>query len=69
MTLKGQPRNSEGSVEHWWFNLVTGEVEFGLQSSSSNRIGPFASEGEARRALEIIADRATAWKESETEDL
>jgi hypothetical protein len=68
MTLEGKSRSSDGTLEQWWFNLKTGLTEFGLQSASSNRVGPFASESEANRALDLIAERALAWQESESDE-
>ncbi|MDP4756744.1 MAG: methionine aminopeptidase [Aquiluna sp.] len=53
----------------YWFNTKTNKVEVGPQSLSLDRIGPFSSETEAARALEVIAERARRIKEeSERED-
>lgn len=53
----------------YWFNTKTDKVEVGPQSLSLDRIGPFSSEAEAARALEVIAERARRIKEeSERED-
>ena len=49
----------------YWFNTETGEVEIGKQSLASDRLGPFESEAEARRALEIIRERAEAIREED----
>ena len=49
----------------YWFNTETGEVEMGKQTLASNRLGPFESEAEARRALEIIQVRAAAIREED----
>ncbi len=49
----------------WWYNRKTGQVEQGPQSPSSERDGPFASREDARRAPEIIAERARKWAEEE----
>ena len=49
----------------FWFNTKTREVEFGLKSSSLDRIGPFETEQEATRAEEIVRLRAQAWLEQE----
>ncbi|MDP4756327.1 MAG: methionine aminopeptidase [Aquiluna sp.] len=53
----------------FWFNTKTNQVEVGPQSLSLNRIGPFSSEAEAARALDVIAERARRInEESERED-
>ena len=52
----------------FWFNTVTKQVERGLKSSSLDRIGPFETEEEAKRAEEIVRARSDAWKKEEAED-
>lgn len=52
----------------FWFNAKTGEVEVGFQSAASYRIGPFASREEARRALEIVRERAERIRAEELND-
>lgn len=54
--------------EKFWFNTKTNQVEFGRQSLSLDRLGPFDSEEEAGRALEIIANRAKALREQDLLD-
>ncbi len=49
----------------YWFNTKTEMVETGPQSLSLDRIGPFDSFDEAKRALEIIAERAKRIAEDE----
>jgi hypothetical protein len=49
----------------YWFNTKTKQVEFGLKSSSLDRIGPFETEKEAANAEEIVRSRATQWLEEE----
>jgi hypothetical protein len=46
------------SEVQYWFNTKTGLVESGPQSLSLDRIGPFSSFDEAKRALQIIDERA-----------
>lgn len=55
-------------TEKYWFNLTTGEVEFGMQSPSVERAGPFDTAEEAAQAPEIIRQRARAWAEEEAAD-
>jgi hypothetical protein len=49
----------------YWFNTRTKEVEYGLKSSSLDRIGPFETEQEASKAEEIVRLRAKNWLEEE----
>ena len=49
----------------YWFNTRTKQVEFGLKSTSLDRIGPFDSEKEAANAEEIVRLRAKQWLEDE----
>jgi hypothetical protein len=49
----------------YWFNTKTKQVEFGLKSSSLDRIGPFETEREASNAEEIVRSRAKQWLEEE----
>ena len=53
------------SKPEFWFNLKTLKVEVGRKSAAPYRIGPFASECEARNALATIRDRADSWREEE----
>jgi hypothetical protein len=52
----------------FWFNTKTNSVERGLLTAAPYRIGPFRTEQEAARALQIVADRAKAWREQEAND-
>jgi len=49
----------------WWYNLATGKVEQGRQSSMRSRVGPYDTEQEAREALELAAQRTEYWDEQE----
>jgi hypothetical protein len=53
-------RMGEEAVEYY-FNLSTREVEEGLVSSWSHRIGPYPTREAAERALETAARRGDAW--------
>jgi hypothetical protein len=55
-------------LPQYWFNLKTLKVEVGLKSAASYRVGPFASEIEARNALKLIADRSQDWSIQEELD-
>jgi hypothetical protein len=54
--------SSKSSEKHWWFNTKTQKAEFGRQTGSLNRMGPFASEQEAQRAMEIARERSKQWQ-------
>ncbi len=47
--------------EKWWFNLKTGESEFGRFVDSANRVGPFETKSEADNALTILRERSESW--------
>ncbi|GAA4482750.1 SPOR domain-containing protein [Microbacterium panaciterrae] len=49
----------------YWFNSSTGEVEYGLESPSIDRIGPFDSAEEAARAPQVLQERAKAWADED----
>jgi hypothetical protein len=54
--------------QKYWFNLKSKEVEFGLKSSSLDRIGPFETEAEARNAEELVRSRSEAWAKQESDE-
>ena len=60
--------NSDGSPMYWWFNTKTGEVEQGLISKSTDRIGPFDTGEEALRALDTVRQRSAEWAKAEEQD-
>jgi uncharacterized protein YfcZ (UPF0381/DUF406 family) len=45
----------------YWYNRRTELVEEGRQSLASELIGPFATRGEAERALEKLRENAAKW--------
>ena len=51
----------------YWYNQKTGEVEVGPQSISLDRIGPFETLDEAKRAPELIAEKARRLREEDRE--
>ena len=52
--------------EHsWWYNMHTTEVEFGMQSASYDRVGPFATKHEAEHAMDKLHENANKWEEDE----
>jgi hypothetical protein len=56
------------STEYWWYNIRTRRVEFGLQSKSLDRVGPFETEDQAKNAPQLLAKRAAKWEKSEREE-
>lgn len=54
--------------DEYWFNTKTNEVEIGKQSLSMDRLGPFDTFEEAKKALEIISARAASLRQEDTED-
>lgn len=60
--------DSKGEPEVWWFNTKTNSVEFGRKSHAIDRLGPFATEAEAERALEIVRERAKSWRSQEDQE-
>ena len=47
--------------DQWWFNLRTQEVEQGLGDPNSERLGPYATEQEARDVLTRMHARNEEW--------
>lgn len=54
--------------EKYWYNLSTGEVEFGMLSAAVDRVGPFDTEADAARAPEMLKERSRAWAEEDAAD-
>ncbi|WP_029088570.1 hypothetical protein [Brevibacterium album] len=51
----------------YWYNTKTGEVEHGPKSSWEFRMGPYATEAEARAALETARSRSADWDREDRE--
>lgn len=51
----------------YYFNLSTGAVEEGPQSSSTQLMGPYATREEAQQALQTAAERNRAWDDEDEE--
>ncbi|WP_336645610.1 SPOR domain-containing protein [Microbacterium sp. USHLN186] len=54
--------------EKYWYNLSTGEVEFGMQSAAVDRVGPFDTAEAAAQAPETLRQRSRAWAEEDAAD-
>ena len=57
----------QDTPKEYWFNTRTSQVETGKQTLALYRLGPFATADEAKRAPQIIAERAKAWREDDEE--
>ncbi|MBP6187217.1 MAG: hypothetical protein KA421_05625 [Rhodoluna sp.] len=51
--------------KEYWFNTNTNQVELGKQVAAIYRIGPFSDYETAKRALQILQERAQAWRAEE----
>ncbi|MBB5831354.1 SPOR domain-containing protein [Brachybacterium aquaticum] len=49
----------------YYYNLTTGAVEEGPQSSMSDLMGPYASREEAQKALATAAKRNEKWDQDD----
>jgi hypothetical protein len=58
--------SGEGS-QSYWYNMKTGEVEFGFESPSINRVGPFDSREDAEHALEKLRANSEKWDSDEAD--
>jgi len=65
MTSREEGADMSDCDHKYWYNSTTGEIEFGMISPSIDRIGPFDTEAEARRAPEVVKERSRAWAEEE----
>lgn len=52
-------------MAQYYYNLVTKEIEQGPQSPAEQLMGPYSSVEEAKRALEIAAERNERWDEED----
>lgn len=51
----------------YWYNLIDGTIEQGPQSDYGKLLGPYATEAEARAALDKAAANTKSWDEQERE--
>ncbi|GAA4926523.1 SPOR domain-containing protein [Nesterenkonia massiliensis] len=52
----------------YWYNLRSGEVEEGAQSSWKHLLGPYATREEALKAMEKVQANNERWDEDEAEE-
>jgi len=48
-------------AQKYWYNIRTGEVEFGFISPSVDRVGPFDTEVEAANAPAKLQENSERW--------
>ncbi|WP_263120730.1 SPOR domain-containing protein [Cellulomonas sp. RIT-PI-Y] len=51
--------------DEFYFNVETGEVERGKESSWSSRLGPYPTREAAEHALATARERNAAWDEED----
>ncbi|NBX22520.1 MAG: SPOR domain-containing protein [Microbacteriaceae bacterium] len=56
--------SGEGA-ESYWYNMKTGEVEFGFESPSIDRVGPFDTREAAEHALDTLRANSDKWTADE----
>ncbi|WP_052426169.1 hypothetical protein [Cellulomonas carbonis] len=56
---------ADGGAPQYWFNPRTREVEEGMVSPWSDRMGPYPTREAAERALETAEGRTDAWDEED----
>ena len=59
---------SEDPSKQYWYNMKTGQVEHGYESSVVDRVGPFGTEEEASHALEKLRANSAKWAEDEARE-
>lgn len=63
------PELADDPAEHkYYYNVATGQVERGLVSGVTHRMGPYDTPEEAARALETARARNAAWEEEEARE-
>ena len=59
--------SGEGA-QSYWYNMKTQEVEFGFESPSVDRVGPFDSREAAEHALETLRANSEKWDLDEADE-
>lgn len=55
----------DDGAREFWYNPGTGEVEEGMQSPWTDRMGPYATREAAQAALERARTRTEDWDEED----
>lgn len=58
-----------GEDTEYWFNTKTNQVEVGKQSIAVYRIGPFKTKDEAQKALQMLAEKASKWRQEDESEV
>ena len=58
-------QDEDTAGRRFWFNPTTGEVEEGMQSPWTDRMGPYATREEAVAALQEAQRRTESWDEAD----
>lgn len=56
---------SDSHAQEWYFCLKHHRVEPYQGCKAADRLGPYASEAEAERALQTVAERNDRWDEED----
>ncbi|WP_261622900.1 SPOR domain-containing protein [Nesterenkonia marinintestina] len=55
-------------MAEYWYNVQTGQVEEGQQSSWSKLLGPYPTREEAAQAMQQVRANNEAWDEADEAD-
>ncbi|GAA2275544.1 hypothetical protein GCM10010145_38120 [Streptomyces ruber] len=55
-------KRSAGKPGEWYYCLVHKKVEEGPECPAKDRLGPYASPGEAARAIDTARERTEDWE-------
>jgi hypothetical protein len=58
-------KSNDDLAPQYWYNVRTGEVEEGRQSSWSHLMGPYDTREDAARALDTARRRTDAWDDDD----
>ncbi|WP_030269191.1 hypothetical protein [Streptomyces sp. NRRL B-24484] len=58
----GFGRKATGKPGEWFYCIKHGKVEEGPECPAKDRLGPYATPGEAAAALETAAERNREWQ-------
>ena len=58
----------DSADQKYYYNVTTGQVEHGLVSGVTHRMGPYDTPEEAARALETARERNLAWEEEDARE-
>lgn len=59
--------SEESTQRQYWYNIRTGQVEEGHQSSWTHLMGPYPTREAAQHALELAQQRNESWEDEDRE--